>query len=74
MRPLLAANGEGSISRRRNGGWCAQYTVHTSEGRKRRTLYGKTPQEVATKLSKALADLEGGFSLSMPGQRPLRST
>jgi integrase len=55
-------NGEGSISRRKNGGWCAQYTVYTSEGRKRRTLYGKTRQEVATKLSKALADREGGFT------------
>jgi integrase len=35
--------------------------VHTSEGRKRRTLYGKTRQEVAAKLSKALADREGGL-------------
>ena len=49
-------NGEGSISRRKGGGWCAQYTVYTSEGRKRRTLYGKTRSEVAAKLSKALAD------------------
>jgi integrase len=49
-------NGEGSIWRRKSGGWSAQYTVYTSEGRKRRTLYGKTRQEVATKLSKALAD------------------
>jgi integrase len=55
-------NGEGSISRRNSGGWCAQYTVYTSEGRKRRTLYGKTRQEVATKLSKALADREGGLT------------
>jgi len=55
-------NGEGSISRRKNGGWCAQYTVYTSEARKRRTLYGKTRQEVATKLSKALADREGGLA------------
>jgi integrase len=55
-------NGEGSISRRKNGGWCAQYTVYTSGGRKRRTLYGKTRQEVATKLSKALADREGGLT------------
>ena len=52
-------NGEGSISRRKKSGWCAQYTVYTSEGRKRRTLYGKTRQEVAAKLSKALADREG---------------
>jgi integrase len=55
-------NGEGSIGRRKSGGWCAQYTVYTSEGRKRRTLYGKTRQEVATKLSKALADREGGLT------------
>ena len=55
-------NGEDSIWRRKSGGWCAQYTVYTSEGRKRRTLYGKTRQEVAAKLSKALADREGGLT------------
>jgi integrase len=55
-------NGEGSIWRRKGGGWCAQYTVYTSEGRKRRTIYGKTRQEVAAKLSKALADREGGLT------------
>jgi integrase len=35
-------NGEGSISRRKNGGWMAQFTVYTVEGSKRKTLYGKT--------------------------------
>jgi integrase len=55
-------NGEGSITRRKSGGWCAQYTVYTSEGRKRRTLYGKTRQEVAAKLSRALAYREGGLT------------
>jgi integrase len=55
-------NGEGSINRRKRGGWCAQYTVYTSEGRNCRTLYGKTRQEVAAKLSKALADREGGLT------------
>jgi integrase len=55
-------NGEGSIWRRKSGGWCAQYTVYTSEGRKRRTIYGKTRQVVAAKLSKALADREGGLT------------
>lgn len=55
-------NGEGSITRRKSGGWCAQYIVYTSEGRKRRTLYGKTRHEVAAKLSKALADREGGLT------------
>ena len=54
-------NGEGSIGRRKGGGWMAQYTVHTAEGRKRRTLYGKTRVEAAKKLTKALSDLEGGL-------------
>ena len=49
-------NGEGSISRRKGGGWMAQYTIHTAEGRKRKTIYGKTRQEVAGKLAKALSD------------------
>jgi integrase len=54
-------NGEGTITRRKNGGWMAQYTAYTAEGRKRKTLYGKTRQEVAAKLSKALADREDGL-------------
>jgi len=54
-------NGEGSITRRKNGGWCAQYVVYTAEGPKRKTLYGKTRGEVAAKLSRALADREGGL-------------
>ena len=57
-------NGEGSITRRKTGGWCAQYTVHTAEGRKRKTLYGKTRQEVAAKLAKALSDHEGGLTFN----------
>jgi hypothetical protein len=39
-------NGEGTIHRRKGGGWCAQYTVYTAEGRKRKTIYGKTRAEV----------------------------
>src|SRR5919112_2967797 len=57
-------NGEGSISRRKNGGWMAQYAVYTAEGRKRKTLYGKTRQEVAAKLTKALSDRESGLAFS----------
>jgi integrase len=40
----------------------AQYTAYTAEGRKRKTLYGKTRQEVAAKLAKALSDREGDLS------------
>jgi len=54
-------NGEGSISRRKGGGWMAQYVVYTAEGRKRRTLYGRTRAETAAKLAKALANREDGF-------------
>ena len=54
-------NGEGSISRRKNGGWIAQYAVYTAKGRKRKTIYGKTRAEVAAKLAKALSDREDGL-------------
>ncbi len=57
-------NGEGSISRRKGGGWMAQYTIYTAEGRKRKTLYGKTRAEVAAKLAKALSDREGGLTFN----------
>ena len=62
-------NGEGSIHRRKGGGWCAQYTVYTAKGRKRKTLYGKTRQEVATKLAKALSDREGGLTFDADNLR-----
>ncbi len=54
-------NDEGSISRRKNGGWMAQYTGYTVEGRKRRTFYGKTRAEVSEQLTKAMADRDGGM-------------
>jgi integrase len=60
-------NGEGSIHRRKGGGWCTQYTVYTADGRKRKTLYGKTRQEVATKLAKALSDRESGLNFDAEG-------
>src|ERR671920_2378553 len=52
-------NGEGSISRRKDGRWEAKYTA---EGAKRRVLYGKTRKEVADKLAKALADRASGYT------------
>jgi integrase len=57
-------NGEGTISRRKNGGWMAQYHVHTSEGRRR-----KTRKEVAKKLARALSDREGGLIFDAEGLR-----
>jgi len=54
-------NGEGSITRRKDGLYVARYTVQTATGSKRKALYGKTRSEVAAKLLKALADRESGL-------------
>jgi integrase len=53
-------NGEGSITKRNDGRWMARYTVYTANGPKRRHIYGRTRQEVAEKLSKAVSDRVGG--------------
>ena len=45
----------------------AQYVVHTAEGRKRRTIYGKTRQEVAEKLARSVADRNGGLTFEAGG-------
>ena len=55
------SNGEGSIYRRKDGRWVGQYLVYTDKGPKYRYLYGRTRQEVARKLTKAMADRDGGF-------------
>jgi integrase len=55
-------NGEGTITRRKDGRWEAKYTAHTAEGPKRRALYGKTRKEAADKLARALADRAGGYT------------
>lgn len=54
-------NGEGSISRRKGGGWIAQYYAESGDVRKRRTLYAKSRAEAAAKLVKAIAERDGGF-------------
>lgn len=54
-------NNEGSIYRRKNGTWAAQYTVWTAEGRRRRSVSGKTRAEVSRKLTEAMADRDGGL-------------
>src|SRR5215213_3581568 len=56
-------NGEGSITKRNDGRWMARFTVHTAKGPKRRHIYGRTRQEVATKLAKAMTDRDDGIEL-----------
>jgi len=55
-------NGEGTITRRKDGRWEAKYTVYTAEGPKRRALYGKTRKVTADKLARALADRTSGHT------------
>lgn len=61
-------NGEGSISRRKDSWWMAQYVVHMVDGRrKRKTVYGKTRAEVAAKLARALSQREDGLDFDDEG-------
>src|SRR5712691_7464220 len=56
-------NNEGSITRRKNGLWMAQVTIgrDPETGKPRRaTFYGKTRQDVADKLTKALREKQQG--------------
>lgn len=56
-------NGEGSIAKRTDGRWMASLTIgrDPQTGKLRRaSLYGKTRQEVATKLAQALRDKSHG--------------
>lgn len=55
--------GEGCITKRKDGKWASVITVgRNADGlQKRRFFYGKTRQEVAAKLTKALNDLKSGM-------------
>lgn len=55
-------NNEGSIYRRKDGYWVGQYGVQTAKGTKTRYIYGKTRAAVAEKLTRALADRNGGLT------------
>lgn len=57
-------NGEGSITKRKDGRWMARYTVHTANGPKRRHIYGRRRQEVAEKLPKAVSDRVGALLIA----------
>jgi integrase len=54
-------NGEGSITRRKDGLYMARYTVQTATGTKRKTLYGKNREVVAEKLVDALSNRNQGL-------------
>jgi integrase len=60
-------NGEGGVSRRKDGSWMARYTVQTSTGRKRKVLYAKSHEEARRKLTEALANRDKGLTYDSEG-------
>jgi hypothetical protein len=58
-------NGEGSIYEHKRGGrkvgYRGAYTIYTASGPKRRYVTGRTREEARQKLTKAMADRDGGF-------------
>jgi integrase len=54
-------NGEGSITKRKDGLYMARYTVETAIGAKRKAVYAKTRKEAAEKLTAAMADASKGI-------------
>src|SRR3712207_985039 len=63
--PRKRGNGEGSIyEHKRDGkkvGYRGAYTVHTASGPKRRYVTGKTREQVRQKLTRVIADRDGGL-------------
>ena len=55
-------NGEGSITRRKDGLYMARYTVETATGAKRKAIYAKTRKEASEKLTEALAQAQKGIT------------
>lgn len=67
--PKKRGNNEGSITKRSDGRWMARVTVgrDPETGQlKRVSFYGKTRQEVADAMSKALSDKSRGFVKPIP--------
>ena len=54
-------NGEGSITRRKDGLYMARYTVQTPTEPKRKAIYGKEREDVAEKLIEALSNRNKGL-------------
>ncbi len=48
-------NGEGSITRRKDGRWMARYTVHTTNGPKQAVLYARVSTEEQARSGYSLA-------------------
>ncbi|MDP9427049.1 MAG: site-specific integrase [Actinomycetota bacterium] len=54
-------NGEGSITKRKDGLYMARFTVETATGSKRKTVYAKTRKEASKKMTDAMAEASKGI-------------
>lgn len=63
---MKRANGEGTIKKRKNGTWEAQYVSGQDEHGKliRRSIYGKTQDEVRKKLNSVINDIDNGVYIA----------
>lgn len=69
--PKRRGNGEGTISKRKDGRWEGKVTIEydpASGKTKRLTFYGRTRQEVAEKITKALAEIQQGTFVKPTGE------
>lgn len=71
MAGKYRGNGEGTISRRKDGRWVARYHIQTSEGPKRKALYGHSRAEAASKLAAAIAQRDGKPISTEPSKLPI---
>ena len=70
---MSRANGEGSIYRRTDGRWAGAAYILTPDGtRKRKTAYGKTRKDVATKLAGMQEKSRSGIAAT-PGRLTLKA-
>jgi integrase len=58
-------NGEGTITQRKDGRWEAKIDVTEAGKRRRKSIYGRTRQEVARRLTQALRDRDQGLPIRM---------
>ena len=56
------ANGEGGITRRKDGSWMARYSIQTASGRKRKVIYAGSHEEARRKLTEAIAERDKGLT------------
>ncbi|WP_207955907.1 N-terminal phage integrase SAM-like domain-containing protein [Rubrobacter marinus] len=54
-------NGERSVYQRKDGRWVGQYLVYLPSGPKYRYIYAKTRKAATEKLTRAMADRNGGI-------------